>query len=99
MDLMERVLAVEGYVEVSPAEKATYIYSIAYGAKEEIRKHAWIENEKGRGLNWDQARVEWTTLYFNDYFKRLRLALKPKKKTVKLPDYARRVPMATGHIV
>ena len=34
-------------------------YRITHHIKEEIRKHKWIEGEKGR-LSWAQARAEWT---------------------------------------
>ena len=35
-------------------------YRITYLIKEEIRKHKWIEVEKGRVLSWTEARAEWT---------------------------------------
>jgi len=34
-------------------------YRITYLIKEEIRKHKWIEGEKGRALSWPEARAEW----------------------------------------
>jgi hypothetical protein len=44
-------------------------YRITYLIKEEIRKHKWIEGEKGRALSWPEARAEWTKEHREQYEK------------------------------
>jgi hypothetical protein len=57
---MRQLLATEEHVQVPPALYSDPFYRITYLIKEEIRKHKWIEAEKGRALSWEQAREEWT---------------------------------------
>jgi hypothetical protein len=56
---MRRILETEGYVEIPPALHADPFYRITHLMKDEIRKHKWIEGERGRRLSWEQARQEW----------------------------------------
>jgi hypothetical protein len=42
-------------------------YRITYLIKEEIRKHKWIEGEKGRSLSWKEARQEWRYAHQEKY--------------------------------
>ena len=35
---------------------------VALKIKESIKRHKWIEGEKGRSLTWDQAKEEWLNL-------------------------------------
>ena len=60
---MKNILNEEGYVEISPYEKDSYDYKLAYAKKESIRTHKWIEAEKGRNLTWNDAKEEWLRLY------------------------------------
>jgi len=57
---MRQILETEDHVAVPPMMYADPFYRITYRIKEEIRKHKWIEGEKGRRLSWAQARAEWT---------------------------------------
>jgi len=44
-------------------------YRITYLIKEEIRKHKWLEGEKGRALSWKEARAEWTRAHREQFEK------------------------------
>jgi hypothetical protein len=44
-------------------------YRITYLIKEEIRKHKWLEGEKGRALSWKEARAQWTEAHREQYEK------------------------------
>ena len=57
--VMRQILETEEYVKVPPAVYSDPFYRITYLIKEEIRKHKWLEGEKGRKLSWEQARQEW----------------------------------------
>tara|TARA_R100000808_G_scaffold5723_1_gene17268 strand:+ start:2574 stop:2813 length:240 start_codon:yes stop_codon:yes gene_type:complete len=35
---------------------------VALKIKESIKRHKWIEGEKGRLLTWDEAKKEWLSL-------------------------------------
>jgi len=59
-EAMRQILETEDHVAVPPMMYADPFYRITYRIKEEIRKHKWIEGEKGRRLSWAQARAEWT---------------------------------------
>lgn len=102
MSITEQVLSQEGYVEMSPAQKDTPQYRIAYLVKEEIRRHAWLENEKGRGLTWTQAKQEWMHDHYADFLEWMK-PFRPKKKTLLSTlvnkQYSRRKPMITGGVV
>ncbi len=56
---MRNILEIEEHVPVPPMMLHDPFYRITYIMKEEIRKHKWIETEKGRLLTWDEARAEW----------------------------------------
>jgi len=66
---MRQILETEEYVKVPPAVYSDPFYRITYLIKEEIRKHKWIEGEKGRKLSWEQARQEWTDTHREAYEK------------------------------
>jgi hypothetical protein len=48
---------------------------MTYIMKEEIRKHKWIEAEKGRSLTWAEARNEWLQKHGDTYTRFLRETL------------------------
>src|SRR5215468_10929161 len=64
---MRQILEVEEHVTVPPMMYADPFYRITYLIKEEIRKHKWIEGEKGRQLSWKEARAEWTEAHRKQY--------------------------------
>jgi hypothetical protein len=57
---MHQILETEAHVQVPPMMYSDPFYRITCLIKEEIRKHKWIEAEKGRALSWEQACQEWT---------------------------------------
>jgi hypothetical protein len=64
---MRQILEVEEHVAVRPMMYSDPFYRITYLIKEEIRKHKWIESEKGRALSWPGA--EWTKAHREQYEK------------------------------
>jgi hypothetical protein len=66
---MRQILETEDHVAVPPMMYADPFYRITYLIKEEIRKHKWIEGEKGRQLSWREARAEWTKAHRKEYEK------------------------------
>ena len=66
---MRQILEVEEHVMVPPMMYSDPFYRITYLMKQEIRKHKWIEGEKGRHLSWPQARAEWTRAHRKEYEK------------------------------
>jgi hypothetical protein len=66
---MRQILEIEEHVAVPPMMYADPFYRITYLIKEEIRKHKWIEGEKGRVLSWKEARTEWTATHRKQYEK------------------------------
>src|ERR1700751_449176 len=62
---MRQILEIEDNVIVPPMMH----FGITYLIKEEIRKHKWIEGEKGRALSWPEARGEWIATHRKDYEK------------------------------
>ena len=69
MDPMRQILETEDHVAVPPMMYADPFYRISYLIKQEIRKHKWIEAEKGRQLSWKEARAEWTKAHRKQYEK------------------------------
>jgi len=53
------VLSQEGYHPVSPTTLDDPLYRITYAIKEEIRRHKWIEAEKGNDMSWEDAKRDW----------------------------------------
>jgi hypothetical protein len=97
--IVNKVLATEDHVYLSPIEKESFCFKLAFLVKEEIRKHRWIEGEKHRHLEWEEAKNEWMKLYYEDFLKHLKNSLKPtKKKNIsdRLVSYNRRNPVVTG---
>jgi hypothetical protein len=66
---MRQILVTEEHVQIPPSLYSDPFYRITYLIKSEIRKHKWIEAEKGRPLSWEQARDEWTKLHRPEYEK------------------------------
>jgi hypothetical protein len=66
---MREILKTEDYVPVPPMMMQDPFYRMTYIMKEEIRKHKWIEGEKGRLLTWDEACEEWMTKHRNTFDK------------------------------
>jgi hypothetical protein len=66
---MRQILETEDHVAVPPMLYSDSFYRITYPIKEEIRKHKWIEGEKGGQLSWKEARAEWTTTHRKEYEK------------------------------
>src|SRR6516162_2944556 len=66
---MRQILETEDHVAIPPMMYSDPFYRITYLIKEEIRKHKWIEGEKGRPLSWQQARAEWTEAHREEYEK------------------------------
>jgi len=66
---MRQILETEDHVAVPPMMYADPFYRISYLIKQEIRKHKWIEAEKGRQLSWKEARAEWTKAHRKQYEK------------------------------
>ena len=66
---MRQILETEEHVVISPMIYSDPFYRITHLIKEEIRKHKWIENEKGRRLSWEQTRAEWTEAHRKEYEK------------------------------
>lgn len=64
---MKQILSKEEYVQIPPHLMADPFVHMIRIVKEEIRKHKWIENEKGRNLTWDQAREEWMKNHYQDF--------------------------------
>jgi hypothetical protein len=64
---MRQILEIEEHVPVPPMMYSDPFYRITYLIKEEIRKHKWIEDEKGRQLSWKEARAEWTKAHRKQY--------------------------------
>lgn len=64
---MRQILETEEHVAVPPMMYDDPFYRITYLIKEEIRKHKWIEGEKGRMLSWPEARAEWTEAHREEY--------------------------------
>ncbi|AHF91894.1 hypothetical protein OPIT5_18360 [Opitutaceae bacterium TAV5] len=56
---MRKILETEDYVPVPPMMTEDPFYRMTYIMKQEIRKHKWIEGEKGRRLTWEEACKEW----------------------------------------
>jgi ABC-type proline/glycine betaine transport system substrate-binding protein len=56
---MRKILETEDYVPVPPMVTEDLFYRMTYIMKQEIRKHKWIEGEKGRPLTWEEASKEW----------------------------------------
>ena len=54
---MRKILETEDHVPVPPMMLHDPFYRMTYIMKEEIRKHKWIEAEKGRALTWAEARA------------------------------------------
>jgi hypothetical protein len=67
--MMDVLPVVQDHVAVPPMMYADPFYRITYLIKEEIRKHKWIEGEKGRALSWKEARAEWTATHRKEYEK------------------------------
>jgi len=66
---MRQILETEEHVQVPPSLYSEPFYRITHLIKDEIRKHKWIEAEKGRNLSWEQARAEWTAAHREQYEK------------------------------
>ncbi len=66
---MRQILETEDHVAVPPMMYSDPFYRITYLIKEEIRKHKWLEGEKGRQLSWEDARAEWTEAHRKEYEK------------------------------
>jgi hypothetical protein len=66
---MRQILETEEHVVIPPMMYSDPFYRITHLIKDEIRKHKWIEGEKGRRLSWDQARAEWTAAHREQYEK------------------------------
>jgi hypothetical protein len=66
---MRHILETEEHVQIPPSLYSDPFYRITHLIKDEIRKHKWIEGEKGRKLSWEQARDEWTKLHRQNYEK------------------------------
>jgi hypothetical protein len=66
---MRKILETEEHVQIPPVVYSDPFYRITYLIKEQIRKHKWIEAEKGRKLSWEQARQEWTAAHRENYEK------------------------------
>jgi hypothetical protein len=66
---MRQILETEEYVQIPPQMYSDPFYRITYLIKEEIRKHKWIEGEKGHKLSWEQARQEWADTHREKYEK------------------------------
>jgi hypothetical protein len=64
---MREILKTEDHVPVPPMMMGDLFYRITYIMKEEIRKHKWIEAEKGRLLTWDEACTEWMTKHQDEF--------------------------------
>jgi hypothetical protein len=64
---MRQILETEDHVAVPPMMYSDPFYRITYLIKSEIRKHKWIEGEKGRSLSWEEARSEWTKAHRKEY--------------------------------
>ena len=58
---MRKILETEDYVPVPPDLMSDPFYRMTYLIKEEIRKYKWLEAERGRRLDWSEARREWTS--------------------------------------
>jgi mannosyltransferase OCH1-like enzyme len=69
LEAMRQILETEDHVAVPPMMYADAFYRITYLVKEEIRKHKWLEGEKGRPLSWKEARAEWTEAHRKEYEK------------------------------
>jgi hypothetical protein len=74
---MREILKTEEHVPVPPMMMGDLFYRITYLMKEEIRKHKWIEAEKGRQLTWDEARKEWMTKHQDEFERFVRETIKP----------------------
>jgi hypothetical protein len=66
---MRSILETEEHVQVPPILYSDPFYRITHLIKDEIRKHKWIEAEKGRPLSWEQARAEWAKAHREEYEK------------------------------
>ena len=66
---MRQILETEEHVVIPPMMYSDPFYRITCLIKEEIRKHKWIEGEKGRALSREHARDEWTKAYREEYEK------------------------------
>lgn len=64
---MRQILKTEEHVPIPPVMYSDPFYRITYLIKEEIRKHKWIEGEKGRALSWKEARREWCNAHQERY--------------------------------
>jgi hypothetical protein len=64
---MRKILETEDHVPVPPMMLHDPFYRMTYIMKEEIRKHKWIEAEKGRALTWPEARTEWLKKHGDTY--------------------------------
>lgn len=74
---MREILKTEDHVPVPPMMMTDLFYRITYLMKEEIRKHKWIEAEKGRHLTWDEARKEWMMKHQDEFEAFVRETIKP----------------------
>jgi len=72
---MRQILEIEEHVPVPPMMYSDPFFRITYLTKEEIRKHKWLEGEKGRRLSWKEAMTEWTSAHREQYEKFLVEAL------------------------
>lgn len=72
---MRKILETEDHVPVPPMMVHDPFYRMTYIMKEEIRKHKWIEAEKGRALTWSEARNEWLKKHGDTYARFLRETL------------------------
>lgn len=105
MTITEKMLSSQDYIEFSPEEKNSFEYKLSYLVKEEIRKHLWIENEKGRNLTWESGCEEWMDNYYSEFIKFARCNLNKKKIKVtsklnyKFTGYQRREAVIRGHFV
>lgn len=76
---MHKILEIEEYVEVSPMEKTTVSYKLAYMLKENIRTHKWNRGTEDVVLTWEEARDEWMEHYYDDFIEFFK-SNKPKRK-------------------
>jgi len=69
---MRKILESEAHVPVPPMVMSDPFYRMTYIMKEEIRKHKWVEGEKGRVLTWEEALAEWTAKHSEAFEKFVR---------------------------
>ncbi len=66
---MRKILETEEHIPIPPVMYSDPFYRITFLIKEEIRKHKWIEGEKGRKLSWKEALQEWRSSHQESYEK------------------------------